>query len=132
MYTLTLINAVINTNLVFLSSVIGQVFHRVVFKAAIALYFPEEGRDQVVYLLLVVLPVTILIAYLIQTGYDRGLDAWQQRRARADPIRAPGREKPRYPGGFHQRRSARSGRCHGFGRSVAGGRIGGSVPGPGR
>ncbi|MGB5737396.1 MAG: acyltransferase, partial [Thiohalocapsa sp.] len=56
-------------------------FHRVVFKAAIALYFPAKGWDQVLYLLLVVLPVTILIAYLIQTGYDRGLDAWQQRRA---------------------------------------------------
>lgn len=57
--------------------------HRVVFKAAIALYFPADGGGQVLYLLLLVLPVTILIAYLIQSGYDRGMRAWGRRQAEA-------------------------------------------------
>jgi hypothetical protein len=52
----------------------------VVFKAAIGLYFPAEGWDQVLYLLFLVLPLTLLIAYLIQSGYDRGLKAWERRR----------------------------------------------------
>ena len=51
-------------------------FHRVVFKAAIALYFPEDGWNQVLYLSLLIMPLTILIAYLIQSGYDRGLSTW--------------------------------------------------------
>lgn len=53
-------------------------FHRVTFKAAIALYFPAEGWHQALYLLLVVLPLTILIAYAIQAGYDRALTQWQK------------------------------------------------------
>jgi peptidoglycan/LPS O-acetylase OafA/YrhL len=48
-------------------------FHRVTFKAAIALYFPDDGWNQVLYLLLLVLPLTVLIAYAVQTGYDRGV-----------------------------------------------------------
>jgi len=48
----------------------------VVFKAAIALYFPEDGWNQVLYLSLLIMPLTILIAYLIQSGYDRGLSTW--------------------------------------------------------
>ena len=55
-------------------------FHRVVFKAAIGLYFPAEGWNQLLYLLFLVLPLTLLIAYLIQSGYDRGLKAWERRR----------------------------------------------------
>jgi peptidoglycan/LPS O-acetylase OafA/YrhL len=55
-------------------------FHRVVFKAAIELYFPAEGWNQVLYLLFLVLPLTLLIAYLIQSGYDRGLNASERHR----------------------------------------------------
>jgi peptidoglycan/LPS O-acetylase OafA/YrhL len=46
-------------------------FHRLVFKAAIALYFPGQGWDQVMYLLLVAVPISILVGYGVQRGYDR-------------------------------------------------------------
>lgn len=51
--------------------------HRLVFKAVIALHFPAQGWDQVGYLLLVALPLSILAGYGLQRGYDRLLARWQ-------------------------------------------------------
>ncbi len=45
--------------------------HRLVFKAVIALYFPEQGWDQVIYLLTLALPVSLLLGYVVQRAYDR-------------------------------------------------------------
>ncbi|MCF7985610.1 MAG: acyltransferase [Thiohalocapsa sp.] len=53
--------------------------HRVTFKLAIAAYFPDAPWNQVWYLLLIVMPATILIAYAIQTAYDRGIERLFQR-----------------------------------------------------
>lgn len=51
--------------------------HRLVFKAVIALHFPAQGWEQVGYLLLVALPLSILAGYGLQRGYDRLLARWQ-------------------------------------------------------
>jgi len=51
--------------------------HRLVFKAVIALHFPAQGWDQVGYLLLVALPLSILAGYGLQRGYDRLIARWQ-------------------------------------------------------
>ena len=51
-------------------------FHRPVYKAAIALYFPSQGWAQVLYLLGIGLPVGILLGYGVQRGYDRLLAHW--------------------------------------------------------
>lgn len=51
-------------------------FHRLVFKAAIAVYFPTEGWEQALYLLALGLPAAILVGYGVQRGYDRLVAAW--------------------------------------------------------
>ncbi len=51
-------------------------FHRLVFKAAIAVYFPAQGWDQVLYLLGIGVPVGILIGYVVQRGYDGLAARW--------------------------------------------------------
>jgi peptidoglycan/LPS O-acetylase OafA/YrhL len=48
-------------------------FHRLVFTGAKAVYFPEEGLHQTLYLLLVAVPLSFAVAYLVQKTYDRGL-----------------------------------------------------------
>lgn len=48
-------------------------FHRLVFKAAIALYYPAEGFAQALYLLAVAVPASFVIAYALQKRYDGGL-----------------------------------------------------------
>lgn len=51
-------------------------FHRLVFKGAIALYFPQEGWSQVIYLMAIVLPISILVGYGMQRGYDHLAARW--------------------------------------------------------
>ncbi|MBK5966485.1 acyltransferase [Thiocystis minor] len=51
-------------------------FHRLIFKAAIAVYFPEQGAEQVLYLLLVALPISLLLGYVMQRGYDGLAARW--------------------------------------------------------
>ncbi len=51
-------------------------FHRLVFKWAVALYFPAQGSDQILYLMAVVLPVSILVGYGMQRGYDALAARW--------------------------------------------------------
>lgn len=46
-------------------------FHRLVFQAAIALWYPAQGWDQVIYLLAVAVPLSLLLGYGVQRGYDR-------------------------------------------------------------
>ncbi len=54
-------------------------FHRVVFKFAIDLYFPAGGWERLLYLLGLVLPLAIVLAYVIQKAYDRVLDRLESR-----------------------------------------------------
>ncbi len=46
-------------------------FHRLVFRVAIDLYFPDGGYSRLAYLLAVVLPVTVVVSYYTQRVYDR-------------------------------------------------------------
>jgi peptidoglycan/LPS O-acetylase OafA/YrhL len=46
-------------------------FHRLVFKWAVALYLPTDGWDQIIYLAAAVLPIAILVGWGMQLGYDR-------------------------------------------------------------
>ncbi|HEY9199101.1 MAG TPA: acyltransferase [Gammaproteobacteria bacterium] len=48
-------------------------FHRLVFEAAIALYYPAEGFAQALYLLAVAVPASFVIAYALQKLYDSGI-----------------------------------------------------------
>lgn len=48
-------------------------FHRPVFELAMALHFPVQGSHQAVYLMAVAVPLTFLIAYLMQKAYDGGV-----------------------------------------------------------
>jgi peptidoglycan/LPS O-acetylase OafA/YrhL len=48
-------------------------FHRLVFKGAMAVYFPAGGLHQALYLLLVAVPLSFAVAYLVQKSYDKGL-----------------------------------------------------------
>ena len=48
-------------------------FHRLVFELAIAAYFPAEGLYRVIYLVLVAVPLSFVVAYAVQKGYDAGL-----------------------------------------------------------
>ena len=45
-------------------------FHRLIFKAAITVFYPAMGWEQVLYLLMVALPLSLLIGYGLQRGYD--------------------------------------------------------------
>ncbi|MBK1723994.1 acyltransferase family protein [Thiocystis violacea] len=54
--------------------------HRLTFKAAIAAYFPADGWSQVAYLLLLVLPATILLAVGMQRAYDGLIENWGGKR----------------------------------------------------
>ncbi|AFL75422.1 acyltransferase family protein [Thiocystis violascens] len=45
-------------------------FHRLIFKAAIAVFYPATGWEQVLYLLMVALPLSLLIGYGLQRVYD--------------------------------------------------------------
>lgn len=56
-------------------------FHRVIFQWSIGLYFPVAGPERLVYLLAVVLPVTLAVAYGLQRAYDRGLQRLSRRGA---------------------------------------------------
>lgn len=47
-------------------------FHRVIFHWSIDLYFPVDGAARLTYLLAVVLPATLLVAYYTQRAYDYG------------------------------------------------------------
>jgi peptidoglycan/LPS O-acetylase OafA/YrhL len=53
-------------------------FHRLIFKEAIALYLPAPGWNQVIYLAAVVLPIAILVGYGMQRGYDRLAMQWSR------------------------------------------------------
>ena len=53
-------------------------FHRLIFKWAIALYLPAQGWEQVIYLAAVVLPIAILVGYGMQRGYDRLAEGWSR------------------------------------------------------
>lgn len=48
-------------------------FHRLVFKFAIALYYPTEGLYQALYLLAVAVPASFVVAYALQKAYDAGM-----------------------------------------------------------
>ena len=48
-------------------------FHRLVFELAMAVYFPAEALYQVLYLALVAVPLSFVVAYAVQKGYDAGL-----------------------------------------------------------
>lgn len=48
-------------------------FHRLIFKQAIALYYPTDGLLQALYLLGLAVPVTFILAYMVQKAYDTGL-----------------------------------------------------------
>lgn len=56
-------------------------FHRVIFQWSIDLYFPADGFARLVYLLVVVLPATLVVAYGLQWTYDRGLRRLSRREA---------------------------------------------------
>lgn len=56
-------------------------FHRVIFQWSIDLYFPSDGVARLVYLLAVVLPATLVVAYGLQRTYDRGLRMLSRREA---------------------------------------------------
>ncbi len=47
-------------------------FHRLVFQWSIDLYFPAAGITRLTYLLAVVLPATLVVAYYTQRAYDYG------------------------------------------------------------
>lgn len=49
-------------------------FHRLIYKLAITLYFPGDGFSQVLYLCIVALPASFVVAYVAQKLYDRGLE----------------------------------------------------------
>ncbi|MBB1127339.1 acyltransferase family protein [Thiospirillum jenense] len=44
--------------------------HRLIFKGAIAVYYPDNGWAQVGYLLAVALPLSVFIGYVMQRRYD--------------------------------------------------------------
>lgn len=46
-------------------------FHRLIFRVSIDLYFPDGGYERLAYLLAVVLPVTVVASYYVQRVYDR-------------------------------------------------------------
>jgi hypothetical protein len=46
-------------------------FHRPIYKLLIHIYFPEILIWQVLYLLIIGLPIIITISYFIQSTYDR-------------------------------------------------------------
>lgn len=48
-------------------------FHRLIFKQAIALYYPTDGLQQALYLFGLAVPVTFVVAYVLQKVYDTGL-----------------------------------------------------------
>lgn len=48
-------------------------FHRLIFIQAITLYYPTDGFQQVLYLLALAVPVTFVLAYVVQKLYDTGL-----------------------------------------------------------
>lgn len=48
-------------------------FHRIVFKYTIGVYFPTDGTYQLIYLLAFSLPATIMLAYAAQKSYDRSI-----------------------------------------------------------
>lgn len=48
-------------------------FHRVIFQWSIALYYPAAGAARLAYLLAIVLPATLVVAYYLQRAYDRGV-----------------------------------------------------------
>jgi peptidoglycan/LPS O-acetylase OafA/YrhL len=45
-------------------------FHRLVFKLVIASDYPTQGWSQIIFLLVVALPLSLLVGYGIQRGYD--------------------------------------------------------------
>ena len=48
-------------------------FHRLIFKQAIALYYPADGFYQALYLFGLAVPVSFVVAYAVQKFYDAGL-----------------------------------------------------------
>jgi len=46
-------------------------FHRLIFRFSSDLYFPDGEYQRLAYLLAVVLPVTVVVAYYVQRVYDR-------------------------------------------------------------
>lgn len=48
-------------------------FHRPVFELARRIYFPADGFDQALYLLLVAVPLSFILAYWVQKNYDTGM-----------------------------------------------------------
>ena len=50
-------------------------FHRIIFKYSIVVYFPADGFYQLIYLLAFSLPATIMVAYVAQKAYDHSV-AW--------------------------------------------------------
>lgn len=48
-------------------------FHRPIFELARRIYFPTDGFDQALYLLLVAVPLSFIVAYWVQKGYDTGM-----------------------------------------------------------
>lgn len=66
-------------------------FHRPIYKIFRYLYFPASGAHQVLYLLLVCLPVIIVMSWLGQTVYDQLIS---QLRIRVDRARKEPRSYP--------------------------------------
>lgn len=48
-------------------------FHRPIFELAKSLYFPTDGFDQALYLLLIAVPISFVVAYWAQKAYDAGM-----------------------------------------------------------
>ena len=48
-------------------------FHRLIFKQAIDLYYPADGFYQALYLFALAVPVSFVVAYALQKAYDAGL-----------------------------------------------------------
>ncbi|MEZ5542360.1 MAG: acyltransferase [Pseudomonadota bacterium] len=60
-------------------------FHRPVFHYLIGLHFPEDAWLRLAWLLGVALPLTVVLAYAVQTSYDRLLGYLQPARTPAGP-----------------------------------------------
>jgi surface polysaccharide O-acyltransferase-like enzyme len=68
------------------SSLSVYMFHRVVYKVLIYVYFPDSGLFQIFYLFLICLPVTILVSGMIQRIYDMILSHVSIRAMRSENI----------------------------------------------